>query len=397
MYKIQVLATDSKGLTTNWIDSGRSIKIWDCKVSVTGTVYSAGSVVPNCQTGDGFNNQYARSDFSAINFVVSGGGTINGVINGSSQYSLNDTFTYGAGKTYKPNLTINSVVTANARIKQVGNNSIDCASTVDLSSSSLSFDPYSNNQSLTVDFSGTEIYPGWWQVENSNVKSGGKVIDSISPRCGEVVGSTCVKSIGITTNTNLSLQGVILGNSIEGTSGCVDCKKGGPEWYVDNRDYLVPILTYDSLWQKVKEANVTVNMVGDYGMSLLGTNPSGIYFVDGTFTVDKNNTVAPGNYFLVVAKKIIVMPAVTNMEGMFIAANSSNSRANFEATGDVALQLLIRGGVYASGDIVFKRTLTGNYKLDNNEKPAVKVVYDPSFLFNLPKELFVGLVNWRER
>lgn len=395
-YKIQTIATDSRGLTSGWVDNNRFLKIWDCKVSVSGTVYLASNTTPNCQTGDGFSTQYVRSDFSSINYAISGGGVINGQINGTSQYNLIGNFLYGSGKTYKPNLTINSVLSGSARIKQVGNSSIDCNATVDLGSSSLAFDPYLT-ASLTVDFSGTEIYPGWWQVQNSNVKSGGNIIDSISPWCGNTNGSSCVKSVGITSASDLSLQGIIMGKSIEGTSGCVDCKKGGPEWYIDNRDYLVPILTYESLLQKIKEANTTVNIVGDYGMSLLGTNPNGVYFIDGTFTVDVNNTVGPGGHLLIVAKKIVVMPNVSNIEGIFIAANTTNMRANFEAQGNASNQLIISGGIYASGDVVFKRTLTGNFGLDNNNMPAIKIIHNPTFLFNLPKELSVGLVNWRER
>ena len=51
---IEANITDSSGLSTGWVNVGRSMKVWDCKVPVSGTLYNGSYAVfevINCSAG----------------------------------------------------------------------------------------------------------------------------------------------------------------------------------------------------------------------------------------------------------------------------------------------------------------------------------------------------------
>jgi len=119
---------------------------------------------------------------------------------------------------------------------------------------------------------------------------------------------------------------------------------------------------------------------------------TGVYFINGDFTVNENNTVAVGQSLLIIAKgKIFFSQGVTQSQGIFIADGG------MLADGTNAAALQIRGSLYSAkstGDITFSRTFTN--LLDNNNKPAVQVTYRPDIMFNLPGSFLKVLSGWRQ-
>ena len=56
--------------------------------------------------------------------------------------------------------------------------------------------------------------------------------------------------------------------------------------------------------------------------------------------------------------------------------------------------LLINGMIYSGGEVKFQRNFVTHSK--NNSMPATAIKYNPNLIFNMPKEVFKTLSDWRQ-
>jgi len=430
IYRLRAYGTDNynTGATTA---TARVLKVWSCVIPVSGTVYEATSGTANCGNGSGFTNAYGRSDFRVLQYRPSAGFTTDKNMTvldpvGGSYASTTTPNHLVWGTSYAPNFTIDGIKWSEARATQIGSGASACvsSSSINMSSNSTFFNPYSNNTSLDVDFSIIKNFDGWWQVNDGSTISNNSTVNSIPPLCG-YLSALCFPGVG-TTTTPVS-EGVVVANAINSNSGCgTGCKDGAPNWYVDNKNYLRDPIYYDEMYARItSEKGYGIVLTPPSGQKylfsqLLGQNPVGgkIFFVDGVLDIDVNNTLGAGEYMLVVAKDIEVRINVTNLDGAFIALDTraSGRRANFtaldstrDAQGDpnqpVSNQLVINGLVYANGDVRFLRTInssdgvtiTANAKQWNNSNPAVKINHRPEVMFLMPGIFNSMKVSWRTK
>lgn len=118
-----------------------------------------------------------------------------------------------------------------------------------------------------------------------------------------------------------------------------------------------------------------------------------VVFVNGDLRISANTTVDDGGFLaFIVNGDIVVDPAVTSMQGMYIAS------ANFEtesvdATDTIAdVQLNVAGNVISWGTFTLGRSLIGS----NINTPAEKFTYRPDLLVNMPEKMKVFAYNWQE-
>jgi hypothetical protein len=117
-----------------------------------------------------------------------------------------------------------------------------------------------------------------------------------------------------------------------------------------------------------------------------------VVFVNGDFTIDKNNSLDVGKYLMVVAKNnIIVDPSVNNINGVFVANN-----VGIGGTADSILNTLnINGVLYTTlGNVSMSRGFSN--KSLNNTHPGVLVNYRPDLIFSMPGSLVKMISNWKQ-
>lgn len=150
--------------------------------------------------------------------------------------------------------------------------------------------------------------------------------------------------------------------------------------------------SYDYLYQNyVYRLGLGVTYVGNTSMATIVTDTggAGVVFVDGSLTVDDSNSLGANDFLMVVvAGNISVGVGTSQMAGVFL------TDGDFVVSGDVDSQLVIKGLVYANGDISLGRSyLTGGL---NNTSPGVRVEYDPSLIFKMPGNLIDPIILWKE-
>jgi len=97
----------------------------------------------------------------------------------------------------------------------------------------------------------------------------------------------------------------------------------------------------------------------------------------------ENNSLNNEFKFYAVKGNVVIKPEVTNINGIIIAMGNITANEGTE-------QLTINGLLFANGNLVLKRDD------QNNNRPGVRVVYHPEYLFYLPSELFVSYANWKQ-
>ena len=123
-------------------------------------------------------------------------------------------------------------------------------------------------------------------------------------------------------------------------------------------------------------------------ISLGGT---GVFFVNGDFTVDQDNIVTVGKYLMIITKGTITFDNnVNSSAGIFMADSGIVT-----SPAAVNTPLIINGILYS---------VYGNIRLDrgfvdqvfNNTQPGVVIKYRPDFIFNLPGNLFKIVRGFRQ-
>lgn len=389
------LSFDTKDVTTaanpvSWTASGYSFKVWDGNVAVSGSMYdSADSPLgAQCPTGEGFTTlATAPMNFNYADFTPTVGTLVRVNATNNSDYS-GGSITWGKTYLAAPNADVVSGSILNRWIN-LGAGTTSCGSQLTISSTVA--DPYIVAPAVKVDFSAASAQPAWFQVLGGGIQSVGSVSAMIPTTCG--LDATCVGAIAKTNNTMISASSISNGGCLLGDP---ECQYGNPNnWYrttstlssAEKYDYRY---FYDRYFigyggGVTMPANATMTNVNAAG----GT---GVYFINGDFTVNENNTVTVGQSLLIVVKgKIFFTQSVTQSQGIFVADGG------MLADGTAASALLISGSLYSpssTGDITFTRTFAN--PMDNNNKPAVSVTYRSDIMFNLPGSLLKVLSGWRQ-
>ena len=118
-----------------------------------------------------------------------------------------------------------------------------------------------------------------------------------------------------------------------------------------------------------------------------------IVFVNGDLRISANTSVDNGGFLaFIVNGNILVDPAITNIEGMYIATASFETESidTTDVIADVPLQ--VEGNVVAWGTFELGRSLLGS----NIVSPAEKFVYRPDLLENMPDKMKTFAMNWQE-
>lgn len=378
------------GSPVSWTASGYSFKVWTGNVAVSGNMYdsSDSALGAQCPSGEGFNIlATAPMNFNYADFTPTVGTLVRVNATNDSAYSGGSVIW---GKTYSaaPNADIVGGTILNRWI-DLGVGTTSCGTQLVVNSTVTS--PYNAGPALKVDFSTASAQPSWFQVSGGGIQAVGAVSAMVPTTCG--LDATCVGAIAKTNNTMISASSISNGGCLLGDPGC---QYGDPnDWYratstlssSEKYDYRY---FYDRYFigyggGVTLPANATMtNVKADGG--------NGVYFINGDFTVNENNTVTVGQSLLVIVKgKITFSQGVTSAQGIFVADGG------MLANGTAASALLINGSLYSSsstGDITFTRTFTN--LIDNNNKPAVLVTYRPDIMFNLPGGLLKVLSGWRQ-
>jgi hypothetical protein len=383
-YPVEIRVTDSNGQSTGWVNSGRSFKVWNCQVAVSGSLYdsSAGSLA--CNTS--FTNLIdAALGFTSLSFSNLGGKadvsasvSTNSFSGANLQWGENYIPYFNGGNSIYPNGTL---PVSSGRITRITDSETSTISCPLINQYSIKIgdyvSAYSTAPTAKIDFSFIRKQEAWFQVIGAGVKAKFSV-DSGVPS---------------TVNTALSISGIRSGNAlvsftsssnINGNSGAL---YGSPNnWWIDKNTN--DSVTYN--YQGFYNSFFVNGGVGTTNASWGAISPDGgIYFVNGDLNINNDFYLNVGKYIMVIVKgKITIDPSVNRIDGIYM------SDGGIEALGSSTHQLLINGMLYSKGDIRLARSFTD--KIFNNDGPAIVINYQPDLIFNLPGKLMRVLSGWRE-
>lgn len=125
-----------------------------------------------------------------------------------------------------------------------------------------------------------------------------------------------------------------------------------------------------------------------------GPNGNNVFFIDGNLTIDGNLKLAAADTATIIVRgNITVEPAVTRIDGIYVAGGIFNS-SNVNGA-----QLVINGAVYA-GTANLGRTLAasgcGVFLCDNAVHPAEIINFDLKYLVGLNTVLGSTAISWKE-
>jgi hypothetical protein len=386
-YPLEINVTDSKLKTTGWVATNRIWKVWDCQIPVSGTVYDS-SNGQSCNVAF-LTTAPPEMNFNAITFsnVLA---NVPMAVNSPNYGSANLIW----GQTYLPLvnngniININGDLLAASRFTQI----IDTAANVTSCPATTSFNigtyvsAYSANPSALIDFSFILNQEGWFQVGGAGVKAKNN-IDSGVPVTMQPLSSRALSILGTNADNGL----ISYGGNFRDINGFNDNSAYGipNDWRVNtNTNDSSTFYNYQYFYN---------NFLIKKGVGVTGTdwngkplaNVGGVYFVDGDLNIDSNFTLNTGKFFMVVVrKKITIDPAVSNLDGIYVADGG------IEALGTSDTQLIINGSLYSRKTIRLARSYTD--KSLNNTSPAVKINYNPGLIFNMPGILTQVISNWRE-
>ena len=406
---IELKADDTSGATTEWLTTSRLLKVWDCNVPLSGTMYDS-TTVGNavCLTGVGFqipvNSEANFRSVGVTQFLPTvEHDTI--VVNSApgSAYSSNNGPIFWGREYYigpNPDVVVSGVI---SRWIDMGNGytPINCGSQNQVIDDVV--DPYASSPKLSVDFSGIIDQNPWYQISGGGAMSkSGSVIGMVPVTC-QIQNDPLVcqwaisidsPSIGLNNNGLLAAE-----TNVTNSSGCVlpgTCLAGIPNnWYynqnvVSNITYSYQYF-YDNLFIK---AGIGATISGPTSMNYLNNMPggaNGLILVNGDLVINENNTVSSGGFLMVVVNgKIDISANVDQVEGIFV------SRDSIMTAGPGTNQLVVNGILYTYGagaEVTLGRGFVNTTR--NNLEPAVVVNYQPRFLFSMPSKMSQLVTGWK--
>ncbi len=395
---MSVNATDIYGSTSTVVAS-RLVRIWDCAVAVSGTLYdSSGVQNVSCFTGSGYSLPYGNVDFRDP-FVFTGLGSSRPMTVSSPTYtSTLNPLVWGGVYTpsfppldaYPPSNQYIRVITMNVGTTSCTNSVINLGTNINSSiNNSLA---YIDSPRVQIDFTTTRFSDGWFQTLGAGVGANGAVNNTVPLSCPVESGCTPATSASRGQNTN----GLVSGSMLTGLASCANCLWASPNDWSGESATVSSKDGHGSLYNQFIGKGVGIEISGNTTWSnvLTQLGGKGIVFVQGDLTIDTTNTLANGDFLLVsVAGNIVVDPAVPisvgeKISGIFITGG------NFSATGTSPNQLVVEGSIYAKNNIVLTRGY--NVRSQNNSSPAVIVIHRPDLLFSMPSEIRYTLSGWKE-
>ncbi len=360
-------------------DTGRYFKYWNCQVPVSGTVYDSSLGNVQCSTGDGFSTVIADIvNFKNLTFTLSGG-------SGAKSMKINSPSTYYSesgnhliwGKeyiSYEFNSDILMVVDPNFMTMRL-NGGGSCQSTINLTDNST-VDPYKDGPTLKADFTGIVDQEPWWQTEGG-VISNDKINTRIPVTCIDPCSSSLTSNIGFVSSEEVE-------NSGKDKDNVFSWRYSGPSAKLANSNY-----GYDYFYnQYFVKKGVGITLVGNKNIADI-TGTTGIYFIDGNLNINADKTIDPTGFLMLIVKgDINVGNGVNQIDGILVANNIGAT-----GTSQNDNPLIFNGSLYAANMVNFSRSFLT--KRNNNTAPAVKIVYNPRMIFNLPGEISKGLTSWQ--
>lgn len=361
VHPLVVTITDSKGSTVT--NSSRYFKIWDCQLPVSGGIYDSTGVIVSCSTGSGFTNLANRNVLNFKSLVFHNTNNENddpSMTKSDTESTYTGVLTWG--NSY--NAEFNSDISISDQKIRVNSGAYCPNWTVDTSV----IDPYSTSPSALIDFTGIIIKDPWWQTQN-----GGVISNLIK---GEVP-TTC-------NGCKLSPDGLISSLNINNVGKSI----GSDWWLYKGKPFSVTkdINTNYNYFFNQYLAKKGIGVTNATLTDIINNGNPGVYFVDGNLNIT-DNIIKNGNFLMIIVNGDIgVTDSVTRVDGILVANNISASGSN-------DTQLIFNGSLYTSNDVDFSRDHKTRVK--NNTAPAVVVNYDPSLIFNMPKEVTKVLTNWQ--
>lgn len=371
-YSIEVLINDNHNPPGNdgWIDTGRDIKVWDCNVVVSGVIYdgSAGGLFcpsfgSDRAVGANFTSLYfkengvdagVQNDVDSVNISYS---------SGSGQY-----FSWGDNKYYSSEFNSDLQVDENTMQIKLNN---DCTQPMGSFEIESVVDSYVVNPSLVIDFLATVDQEAWFQSVDGGIFAGSTITNYVPITCDLYPGCS----------PGMSLRALVAAPTLNNT---VDAYYSYPDnWYINSN-----LSSYLNFYEQYKALGVGENIEGDLEGDLDDlNNEEELFFINGDLTITDNNSVAVGEFLMVMASgDIYIDESVTNVEGILVGRNIVMSGTNNS-------QLVINGSLYALENISNSRSYID--KSDNNSSPAVLVNFRPDFVFHIPNEISQKITSWK--
>jgi len=238
---------------------------------------------------------------------------------------------------------------------------------------------------MVVDFSTITNQDPWFQTSNMSIQSKSSLSRSTPITCVSDITGSCIPAV-TRDDDGYDGNGVVLSSSLTSSSGCSEAD--GCEWGSDDdlyKGYNPNFITvdYDAMYRDLYVSK-GVGRTATSWAEVMGGGGTGLVFYDGDLTIDDGNSVAVGDFLMVVVTgDITIDPSVTMVDGAFV------TDGNFSASGDIDGQLVISGMIYAGDDIVLTRGFSTPGA--NNIVPAVSVVYRPDIIFNAPSYMFTTI------
>lgn len=355
-----------------------TLKVWNCNVPVTGKLYDGGAS-GSCSVAADYLTPAIATNFTSLQFTDSPTMIMNRV----SENEYNGNLTWGKSYTsiFNTDLAM-QILGSGVRIISLPVGTTSCPGSMAFSAGSALVDPYANSPSLRIDFSGVVDQDSWYQTVGGGLMANSQIINRVPVTCVDPI--TCAMSVNVGTADN----GIVASQTINNT-GNSGVNKGYPNnWWVNkplvsnlNSDYTYFLNQY--FWK----GGIGTTITGNKYFSDLGANPTGVYYINGDLSVTTDNNVNPGSFLMVIVSgDITIQPNVINLEGIFVSRN-------FNVGGDNDTPLNFEGMIKATNSVKSYRTFTT--KRTNNTTPAVKFVYRPDFVFNMPGAIAKQLVKWQ--
>lgn len=372
--EVQINGAGDSGHTAEWVYSGRDFKVWDCLVSVSGTFYDGSDVPVSCAVNSGYTNTIpAAANFQLI-YYLGTNSPINMTIN-SPKFVIGDQkLSWNSPVNYQP-----------VFIDLPGSDPTEMKINEEICVSGVSLDPkladaYSDQPTLKVDYSTVMDQESWFSVRDGSVFSVGKVNNYVPVTCSlnQTNNSQCATAVDglVWTKSNssgLSSYDRVTNTSREYLNKSLEIKNYNYTYFKNN--YLIK-------WG----VGTTVAVSGDQPQLWSEINGlSGIIMVNGNLTIDEN--ISSNDFKVVVASGDIIIDAQVNQVKAVLVA------PRIIASGQSDQQLIITGSLYATNSVTLNRSFIN--KPDNNQTPAVRVDYDPSIIFKMPKEIAKKITQWR--
>jgi len=359
---------------TGWLDSGRDFKVWDCQVTIDGTIYDNSTNLPCSNSNE---NGFTTTIATNIEKFDFGYGALTAGDTKRNMTVVSPGFYSPDKLTWQNNYFLDTLDTSGlpflGQFRTSKINDVCVAWNINPLSPRNYVSAYDANPTLNIKYSAVMDQEAWFRVNKGSILAETSVKNLVAITCSDNCKTT---SQGLVWSKNINLA----------TSDSSRQATNQPQPPKRNYYYTLKYDIYGG-----KEIGTTYpddEFDLDLWSRKIGTsNPSGVMFIEGDLIIDQD--ISASNYaFIIVSGSIIINDNVKTILGTMMYAENE-----IVASGQSNNQLVITGSLYGKKAVILNRSYTT--KRDNNLSPAVEVIYDPNFAFRLPKELWVILKNWR--